>query len=248
MGYESELAKKDRPIVSAMRELAGLYPRYGYRRIQVFLERQGMRLSADRAHRIWRRAGLQVPRRRPRRRLALHRPRPRAPVQGNQVWAYDFIFDTCANSQQIKCLTIVDEFTRECLAIDVAGSIRSSRVIEVLGKLVSVRGAPKYLRSDNGSEFISKAILRWLLEEKVETALIDPGKPWQNGTNESFNGKFRDECLGMHWFKNRLDAKVVIEDWRREYNTVRPHSSLGNLTPLEFVKKTSTTTQTEAIF
>jgi putative transposase len=248
VGYASELAKKEEPIVSAMRALAGQYPRYGYRRIQVFLERQGMKMSADRAHRIWRRAGLQVPRRRPRRRLALHRPRPRAPIQGNQVWAYDFIFDACANGQQIKCLTVVDEFTRECLAIDVAGSIRSGRVIEVLAKLVSVRGAPSYLRSDNGSEFISKAILRWLLEEKVQTALIDPGKPWQNGTNESFNGKFRDECLGMHWFTNRLDAKVVIEDWRREYNAVRPHSSLGNLTPFEFAAKTSTTTQGAAIF
>ena len=178
----------------------------------------------------------------------MHRPRPCTPIQANQVWAYDFVFDACANGQQIKCLTIVDEFTRECLAIDVAGSLRSARVIEVLAKLVSVRGAPKYLRSDNGSEFISKAILWWVLEQKVETALIDPGKPWQNGSNESFNGKFRDECLGMHWFKNRLDAKVVIEDWRQEYNAVRPHSSLGYLTPLEFVKGTSTTTQPAAIF
>jgi putative transposase len=248
VAYASELARKDEPIVSAMRELAGQYPRYGYRRIQVFLERQGMKMSADRAHRIWRRAGLQVPRRRPRRRVALHRPRPQTPTEANQVWAYDFVFDACANGQQLKCLTIVDEFTRECLAIDVAGSIRSSRVIEVLAKLISVRGAPRYLRSDNGPEFISKAILRWLLEEKIETALIDPGKPWQNGLNESFNGKFRDECLGMHWFKNRLDAKVVIEDWRKEYKAVRPHSSLGNLTPLEFAARTSTTLRVAAIF
>jgi putative transposase len=114
VGYESELAKKDGPIVSAMRQLAGQYPRYGYRRIQVFLERQGMRMSSDRVHRIWRRAGLQVPRRRPRRRVAMHRPRLRTPIQSNQVWAYD-VFDACANGQPIKCLTIVDEFTRECL-------------------------------------------------------------------------------------------------------------------------------------
>jgi len=151
-----------------------------------------------------------------------------------QMWAYDFVFDACANGQQLKCLTVIDEFTREALAIDVAGSIRSNRVIEVLAKLISVHGAPRYLRSDNGSEFLSRAILRWLAHEKIETALIDPGKPWQNGTNESFNGKFRDECLSMEWFRNRVDAKIVIENWRRHYNEVRPHSSLGNLTPTEF--------------
>ena len=155
------------------------------------------------------------------------------------MWAYDFIFDACANGQQLKCLTVIDEFTRECLAIDVAGSIRSSRVIEVLSKLVSVRGAPRYLRSDNGPEFISKAILRWLTDEKIDTALIDPGKPWQNGSNESFNGKFRDECLSMQWFKNRIDAKILIEDWRQLFNAVRPHSSLDYQTPAEFARSLS---------
>ena len=160
--YESILAKRDAPVIGAMRELAAQYPRFGYRRIRVFLERRGMRMSADRAHRIWRRAGLQVPRTRPRRRVATGRPRPLAPSGANQVWAYDFVFDACANGQTLKCLTVIDEFTRECLAIDVGGSIRSGRVIEVLSKLVSVRGAPRYLRSDNGSEFVSRAILRWL--------------------------------------------------------------------------------------
>ena len=156
------------------------------------------------------------------------------------MWAYDFVFDACANGQGLKCLTVIDEYTRECLAIDVAGSIRSERVIEVLAKLVTARGAPRSLRSDNGPEFVSRAILRWLRDERIETALIDPGKPWQNGANESFNGKLRDECLGMHWFKNRVEAKVVIEDWRREYNEDRPHSSLGNLTPAEYAKSHST--------
>jgi putative transposase len=122
-------------------------------------------------------------------------------------------------------------------------------MIEVLSKLVSMRGAPRYLRSDNGPEFVSRAILQWLTNEaKIETALIDPGKPWQNGANESFNGKFRDECLGMQWFQNRTEARVLIETWRREYNSVRPHSSLGNLTPAEFAARCSTTQQTEAIF
>ena len=155
------------------------------------------------------------------------------------MWAYDFVFDACANGQQLKCLTVIDEFTREAMAIDVAGSIRSTRVKEVLAKLISVHGAPRYLRSDNGSEFLSRAVLKWLAAEKIETALIDPGKPWQNGTNESFNGKFRDECLSMEWFRNRVDAKIVIESWRRHDNEVRAHSNLGNLTPAEFKQQLS---------
>ena len=143
------MAKRDAPAMSVMRELSAQYPRYGYRRIQVFLERAGHRMSADRAYRLWRRSGLQVPRKRPRRRVASSRPRPLTAMRMNEVWAYDFVFDACANGQQLKCLTVIDEFTRECLAIDVAGSIRSGRVIEVLARLVSVHGAPKHLRSDN---------------------------------------------------------------------------------------------------
>jgi putative transposase len=248
IGYESALTKRDAPVVGAMRELAAQYPRFGYRRIQVFLARRGLEMSADRAYRIWKKAGLQVPRRRPRRRVATSRPRPLPATAADQVWAYDFVFDACANGQQLKCLTVIDEFTRESLAIDVAGSIRSGRVIEVLAKLISVRGAPKYLRSDNGPEFVSRAVLQWLQDAGIETAPIDPGKPWQNGSNESFNGKFRDECLGMQWFKNRIDAKVVIEEWRRMYNGVRPHSSLNNLTPAEYARRISTTTPEQAVF
>jgi putative transposase len=248
VGYESALAKRDAPVIEAMHELAAQYPRFGYRRIQVFLARRGLVMSADRAYRIWKKAGLQVPRRRPRRRVATGRPRPLPATGANQVWAYDFVFDRSANGQQIKCLTVIDEFTRECLAIDVAGSIRSGRVIDVLSKLVSVRGAPKYLRSDNGPEFVSSAVLRWLLDAGIDTAPIDPGKPWQNGANESFNGKFRDECLGMQWFKNRIDAKVAIDDWRRMYNEIRPHSSLNNLTPLEYVERISTRSPDQAVF
>ena len=137
-------------------------------------------MSTDRTHRLWRHAGLQVPRRRPRRRAATGRPRPLPAAAANHVWAYDFVFDTCANGQTLKCLTIVDEWTRECLAIDVAGGIRSGRVIEVLTQLVSLHGTPRYLRSDNGPEFVAAAILRWLQEATIDTALIDPGKPWQN--------------------------------------------------------------------
>ena len=147
------------------------------------------------------------------------------------------MFDYVATDHQIKCLTVVDEGTRECLAIDVAGGIRSERVIELLAQLVSVHGAPRYLRSDNGPEFVARAILRWLQTAHIETAFIDPGKPWQHGTDESFNGKFRDQHLSLQWFRNRLDAKVSIEEWRRHYNEVRPHSSLGYLTPAAFKAK-----------
>lgn len=148
----------------------------------------------------------------------------------------DFVFDACANGQRLKCLTIIDEWTHEALAIDVAGTIRSDRVIAVLSRLVSVRGAPRYLRSDNGPEFVSSAVLAWLTESGIDTAHIAPGKPWQNGTNESFNGRFRDECLNLEWFRSRREAAVLIEAWRQHYNTKRPHSTLGYLTPDEFCR------------
>lgn len=245
--YESIRERCDGPVVAAMRELSAQYPRYGYRRIQVFLERQGYRMSADRAWRLWRKSALQVPRKRPRRRVAGARPRVKAPTGAGQVWAYDFVFDACANGQQLKCLTVIDEYTRESLAIDVAGSIRSARVIQVLSQLISVHGAPQVLRSDNGPEFVSRALLRWAASENLDMALIDPGKPWQNGTAESFNGKFRDECLSMEWFRNRTEAHVVIDQCRRHYNQVRPHSSLGNETPEAFRIKCRSGTQPEAI-
>src|ERR1044072_1042487 len=194
-------------------------------------------MSPGRAWRLWRRARLQVPRRRPRKRIASGRPRPRAPTGGSKVWSYDFVFDWCANGQQLKCLTVTDEWTKEGLAIEVDGQLRSGRVIEVLARLVSERGAPRYLRSDNGPEFVARALLEWIVDQGIETALIDPGKPWQNGVGESFNGKFRDECLSMEWFLSRAEAKVVIEPWRCHYNEVRPHSSLSYLTPVEFAAK-----------
>ena len=232
--YQSVRAERDASPLAAMRRLAAQYPRYGYRRIRIFLRREGHIMSRHRAHRLWRLAGLQLPRRRLRRRLATSRPRPLPATMANHVWAYDFVFDACANGQQLKCLTLIDEFTRECLAIDVAGSIRSVRVIEVLAQLISTRGAPRYLRSDNGPEFVSKAILEWLDSANIETALIDPGKPWQNGSDESFNGKFRDECLSIEWFRSRREAKVVIETWRRLFDRIpvsitEPRTSSDNI-------------------
>jgi putative transposase len=237
--YVPALPAKNASVVQAMRRLSAQYPRYGSRRIRIFLAREGIEIGKERCARLWSEHGLQVPRKRSRRRIATGRPRPMAPTTVNSVWSYDFVFDTCANGQQLKCLTIVDEYTRESLAIDVASSIRSARVIEVLSKLISLRGPPRYLRSDNGPEFVSVALLKWIVEQKIESVLIDPGKPWQNGTTESFNGKFRDECLAAEWFRNRLEARVVIEDWRQHYNTVRPHSSLNYETPEAFSKKES---------
>ena len=174
-------------------------------------------MSPDRTHRLWRQAGLHVPRRRPRRRVAIGRPRPLPASAANHVWAYDFLFHTCANGQTLKYLTVVDEWTRECLAIDVAGGIRSGRVIEVLTQLLSVHGAPRYLRSDNGPEFVAAAILRWLADAQIDTALIDPGKPWQNATDESFNGKF----------PRRISEPAVVPKPR---GTPRSASSSGDAT------------------
>ena len=241
LGYESRLRQRDAPALAVMRELAGQYPRYGYRKILVIRARRGHPMSAQRTYRLWHQAGLHVPRRRPRRRVASRRARPLAPTAMNHVWAYDFVFDTCADGRSLKCLTVVDEFTRECLAIDVAGSIRSGRVIDVLGQLVSLHSAPRSLRSDTGPEFIATALLRWLQTAEIDTAFIDPGKPWQNGTDESFNGQFRNECLSLEWFWNRMEAKIGIERWRRHDNEERPHMSLGDLTPAEFKKQMGTT-------
>jgi putative transposase len=237
LAYDLRLPGKDRPVLEAMKRLSSQYPRYGYRRIRIFLAREGLAMGVSRAERLWRQAELQLPPKRPRRRIAGSRTRPSPPVGVNHVWAYDFVFDACANGQQIKCLTVVDEFTHECLTIDVAASIRSARVIDVLSRLISLRGAPAVLRSDNGPEFVSTAILQWLLNNRIDTALIEPGKPWQNGTNESFNGKLRDECLNLEWFRNRREAKIIIENWRRHFNDVRPHMSLNYLTPAEFKQR-----------
>ena len=237
LGYAPRMPEKDAPYIEAMRRHAALKPRYGYRRIRFRLLAEGFTLGKWKALRLWRTADLLVPRKRPRKkpaRLAFSCCVAKAP---NEVWAYDFVHDSCANSQALKCLTVLDEYSREALAIDVGGSIRSERVIEVLSRLISERGLPRILRSDNGPEFISNKLKSWAKILGLPLALIEPGKPWQNAYNESFNGKFRDECLSVEWFRNRREAKVVIEQWRKEYNTERPHSSLGDLPPAEFAQR-----------
>lgn len=231
--YIPRMPIKDEVVVQAMKKLSGQYPRFGYRRIKILLSREGLSMSRERCARIWSNSGFQVPKKK-RRRINRASCQPMKATYPNAVWSYDFVHDACANGQKLKCLTVIDEYTKECLAIEVASSIRSHQVIDVLAKLMSIHGMPSCLRSDNGPEFVSTALLQWVNNEALDLLLIEPGKPWQNGTNESFNGKFRDECLSAEWFRNRMEAKVIIEDWRNHYNRVRPHSSLGYKTPMEF--------------
>ena len=247
LGYQSRLIARDAPAVAAMRALSAQYPRYGYRRIRIFLARAGHPMSTDRAHRLWRQAGLQVPRRRPRRRVATSRPRPVPSLAANHVWAYDFVFDACANGQTLKCLTVIDEFTRECLAIEVDRTIDADHVVTVLERLVAERGiAPVYVRFDNGPEFVAHAVADWCRFNGTDSVFIDPGSPWQNAWIESFNGKFRDELLNGWQFDSLLEARVIIEDWRIDYNWKRPHTAHGDLTPGEFAAKWTTTNQPQA--
>lgn len=246
LGYESVMAVKDAPVISAMRALAAQYPRYGYRRIRIFLRREGHAMSTDRCYRLWQQAALQVPRKRPRRRVATPDGSAAAADVAEPCLGLRLRVRRLANGQQFKCLTIIDEYTRECLAIEVAGSIRSRRVIDVLARLITVHGAPRHMRSDNAPEFVSRAILDWIVTSGINTAVSDPGKPWQNGSDESFNGELRDECLSMEWFRSREEAKVIIETWRRHYNAVRPHSSLDYLTPNEFKAALKHSTQLDA--
>lgn len=192
--YVSRMPVKDEAIVQAMQKLSGQYPRFGYRRIKILLSREGLSMSTERCARIWSQAGLQVPKKK-RRRINGGSCQPMKATYPNAVWSYDFVHDACANGQKLKCLTVIDEYTRECLAIEIASTICSQQVIEVLAKLMSAHGVPSCLRSDNGPEFVSTALLQWVNDESLGLLLIEPGKPWQNGTNESFNGKFRDECL-----------------------------------------------------
>ena len=235
LDYQCKMAVKDQPIVAAMRQYSEQYPRYGARRIRIFLRRDGLVLGRDRTARIWAGSGLQVPAKRTRKRYRSQNRQPHVATGPNEVWAYDFVFDACANGQKLKCLTLIDEFTKESLCIDVAGSIKGKRVVQVLEEVIAGRGYPKVLRSDNGPEFVSTVLLEWAVERGLHNLHIEPGKPWQNGTNESFNGKFRDECLAMNWFHSRAHAKVIIETWRKHYNLIRPHSSLDYQTPTEFV-------------
>jgi putative transposase len=234
-GVRYETRRSDSALVEKLTAIAEKHPRYGYRRACALLRRSGDEVNHKRVHRVWREARLSLPLRRPRQRRGGGSAITCAQaLRPNHVWTYDFVFDRCANGQQLKLLTVVDEYTRESLAIHVATSIKSRSVIGVLARLVAERGAPQCLRSDNGSEFVAARVKEWLSEKGVETLYIEPGSPWQNAFGESFNGRLRDECLNVEWFKNLREAAVVVEIWRRHYNHERPHSSLDYRTPGEF--------------
>lgn len=234
-GFHYQERKVDGMLLEKLQAIASEHPRYGYRRACAVLRRSGALVNHKRVHRVWKEAQLSLPLRRPRkRRGASSGISCSQALFPNHVWTYDFVFDRCANGQQIKLLTVVDEHTRESLAIQVATSIKSRAVIEVLTRLIAERGAPAYLRSDNGSEFVATRVQEWLKQKGIQTLYIEPGSPWQNARGESFNGRLRDECLNVEWFRNLREAGVVIETWRRHYNEARPHSSLDYRTPSEF--------------
>ena len=215
-------------------ELASMYGRYGYRRITALLRSEGWQVNHKRVWRIWRQAGLKVPQRQPKRgRLWLNDGScvRLKPEHRNHVWTYDFVFDRTHNGRPVKMLTVVDEYSRESLAIEVARRLTSKDVIRVLAKLMLKHGIPGHIRSDNGPEFVAKVVREWLHRLGVETLFIEPGSPWENGYIESFNGKLRDELLNGEIFYTLLEARVLIEMWRRHYNQVRPHSSLGYRPP-----------------
>ena len=224
----------EEPLTARIVELAGVYGRYGYRRVTAMLHHESWRVNHKRVERIWRRAGLKVPKRQPKRgRLWLNdgscvRLRP---THKNHVWAYDFVTGWTHDGRAFKMLTIVDEFTRENLAIDVARRLTNDDVLERLTWLMVTRGVPEHIRSDNGPEFTAKVVRSWLARVGVKTLFIEPGSPWENGYIESFNGKLRDELLNGEIFYTLKEAKVLIERWRVEYNTVRPHSALGYRPP-----------------
>ena len=235
--YKPKRSEKDKAMTAEILELAGKYPRYGYRMITQKLHQAGWQVNHKRVQRIWRKEGLQV-HYRPKFRKAKGNSANSCSVRKaeyiNHVWTYDFISDQTNDGRALKLLTLLDEFTRESLTIEISRSIKAKDVISVLEYLFMVRAIPGCIRSDNGPEFIADAIKEWLEENFVETLYIDPGSPWQNGYIESFHGRFRDELLNREIFHSVKEAIVLVGDWRDEYNNHRPHSGLGYKTPAEF--------------
>ena len=235
--YTPKRYEKDKALTQQILKLAGKYPRYGYRFITEKLRQAGWHVNHKRVQRIWRKERLQVPYRRKFKKAegsSANSCSVRKAEYINHVWTYDFISDQTADGRPLKLLTVLDEFTRESLAIEIRRSIKAKDVISVLEYLFVVRAVPGCIRSDNGSEFIADAIKKWFGKNFVETLYIDPGSPWQNGYIESFHGRFRDELLNREIFYSVKEARVLVEDWRLEYNNHRPHSGLGYKTPAEF--------------
>lgn len=228
-------ARDDAAVIDRLKTLAVQHQRYGARRMHALLQRERV-INHKRVHRLWQQAGLQVPARPKRRRKPSARP-DRSILQAerpNHVWTYDFLEDATADGRKLRLLTLEDEFTRECLAIEVARSLPANAVVAVLERVVAGRGQPAFVRSDNGTEFTALAVCAWLYQRQIATYHIDLGSPWQNGYVESFNGHLRDEFLALEEFASLIECQVLAERWRLHYNTQRPHSCLGYQTPSAF--------------
>jgi putative transposase len=240
--YALKLPKKDRPLIEAIREQANKrkHRRYGYRRITEILCLLGWAVNHKRVYRIWRQGGLRVPQKRGQKKRyngnGLNACDRRPAQYMNHIWSYDIMEDRLENGRKVRILNVIDEFTRECLASEVAVSIKQHDVIELLRYLFLVRGCPAYLRSDNGSQFTARRVKRFLKEMGVDTLFIEPGSPWENGYAESFNSRMRDELLDGELFLHLNEMKYVVERWRMDYNHYRPHSSLGYMTPAGFAE------------
>ena len=234
--YRYQARGSDEALRDRVVELARQKPRYGYRRLHVLLRRAGERVNHKRLYRVYREAGLCL-----RRKKRKHCVRVSTPLRqctaANQEWALDFVHDAIAAGRTIRVLSVVDAYTRECLALEVDTSFASRRVTRVLDQIIAQRGKPLAIRCDNGPELTSRHFLAWAIERQIELIHIQPGKPTQNGRCESFNGRLREECLRVSWFENLFDARRKITNWRIDYNQQRPHSSLGYLTPEEFARK-----------
>jgi len=217
-----------------MIELAAERRRFGYRRLHVLLRREGMAANHKRVFRLYQEADLSVRRRRKRQRIAVEREPLQVPTRPNQVWSMDFVMDVLANGRRIKCLTVVDDFTKELIDLVVDHSISGIYVARVLDRAAQFRGYPRAIRTDQGPEFTCRALDQWAYQHGVQLKLIQPGTPTQNAFIESFNGNFRDECLNDHWFTSLLQARTIVASWRRDYNECRPHSSLNYQTPAQF--------------
>ena len=236
--YSSQ-KRPDAEMRERLRTLAGQRPRYGYRRLHVLMGREGHVVNHKRLYRIYREEGLAVRRRRRKRLAASARQPMTTPSQVNERWSMDFTSDTLADGRPFRTLNVVDDFSRECLVLEVDTSLPGLRVVRVLDRLAAERSCPKAIVIDNGPEFTGKALDAWAYRRGVQLQFIRPGKPVENAFIESFNGKFRDECLNEHWFTGLSDARFTIEAWRRDYNLVRPHSSLGGMTPADFARRSA---------
>jgi putative transposase len=238
--YEGRPKDEDARLLKRILELVKQRPRWGYRRICVLLRREGETLNMKRMYRLWRKAGLKVPQKR-RQKRAVGKSSNACHTQPatftNDVWTWDFVESSTINGTKLRWLNIVDEYTRQCLTIKVSRSIKSEDAIDTLAELFAMYGVPKRLRCDNGPEFISKAIKKWLITIGVEVLYIEPGAPWQNGVCESFNSRLRDEYLNQCDITNEADARLKARAWKDDFNDVRPHSSLGYLTPSEFARR-----------